>query len=53
MHLYSLDRQTSVRLTVGYHMPCRSAGEMEAWKLEASPLPVNNNSAKWHPAKLL
>ena len=26
IHRYSLDRHTSVRRTVGYHIPCRSAG---------------------------
>ena len=27
IHLYNLDKQTNVRRTVGYHMPCRSAGD--------------------------
>ena len=28
IHLYSLDSVTSVRLTVGYHIPCKSAGDI-------------------------
>ena len=28
IHLYSLESVTSVRLTVGYHIPCKSAGDI-------------------------
>lgn len=35
MHRYKRDKQTNVRRTVGYHIPCKSAGELLGVKRES------------------
>ena len=50
-HLYSLDKHINVLLTVGYHMPWRSAGELPT--LEKPPLVIFATSSLVADLKIL